>query len=75
LRAGGLTVRERIASRLVAIERTDRLVGLAALGVETFAWVPSGAVVGPGVGNSAPEVELLRLGYRSHGQPGRVGRR
>ena len=71
LRSGGLNVREQLATRLVSIERTDRLVALAALGVETFAWVPSGAVVGPGVGSREPEVELMALGYRSHGQPGK----
>ncbi len=71
LRTGSLTARERLAVRLVTIERTDRLVELAGLGVETFAWVPSAAVVGPGVGNREPEVELMRLAYRSHGQPGK----
>jgi len=70
LRTGSLTAREQLAVRLVRIERTDRLVELAGLGVETFAWVPSTAV-GPGVGNREPEVELLRLAYRSHGQPGK----
>lgn len=88
LRTDTLTARERLAVRLVTIERTDRLAALEALGVETFAWVPTSgaprrrAVVGsPAVGPSVtavvpegpvgPEVQLMRLAYRSHGQPGK----
>lgn len=71
LRTSRLSTREQLATRLVTIERTDRLVALAGLGVEIFAWVPTDVVVGPGVGNHSPEVELLALGHRSHAQPGK----
>lgn len=69
LRTARLSARERLATRLVTIERADRLVALAGLGVEIFAWVPQDAVVGPGVGHHSPEVELLALGHRSHHRP------
>lgn len=88
LRSGSLTARERLAVRLVTIERTDRLAELESLGVETFAWVrtpvkqPRKTSADDGAPRTAvpetpagPEVQLLRLGYRSHGQPGKgVGR-
>ena len=67
LRTDGLTARERLAVRLVRIERTDRLAELEGFGVETFAWVPTPGPDAP----AGPEVQLLRLAYRSHGQPGK----
>ncbi|NLF05420.1 MAG: DUF58 domain-containing protein [Actinomycetales bacterium] len=67
LRTDSLTSRERLAVRLVTIERTDRLAELAGFGVEAFAWVPT-----PGADRPAgPEVQLMRLAYRSHAQPGK----
>jgi uncharacterized protein (DUF58 family) len=54
-----LNARERLALRLVMIERTDRLADLAAQGVEVMAWA-----------TADPTVELARLARRSHRRPG-----
>ena len=62
LRTDGLSSRERLALRLVRIERADRLAELEAVGVETFAWQPA-------PGQDGPEVHLARMSHRRHGQP------
>lgn len=59
VRAGALNQRERLALRLVLIERTDRLAELTAHGVELVPWA-----------TGEPAVELIRLARRSHRRPG-----
>jgi len=59
VRAAALNQRERLALRLVVIERTDRLAELAANGVELVPWAAGD-----------PAVELARLARRSHRRPG-----
>lgn len=59
VRERALNARERLALRLVRIERSDRLAELAAHGVELTHWA-----------TTDPAVELARLARRSHHQPG-----
>ena len=64
VRDDALIHRERLALRMVRIERADRLAELAASGVELMRW-----------GDGDPAVELARLARRSHHHAGaEVGR-